>query len=1173
MNGKINGLKDYIHNFDGYKISDTHFRIGAKLHTENFFYAKRLFQNSYYTSRIAMLLAIKINKYLNNGFFDKQNNITIIGYEMYSELLLSLIEKFLHESGYPNVNHIIVLDDDGQIKHLPDITINDNFVIIVPIASTGSTAKKIETYIKVKKNGKARPILPPFNVLQVFDPNYPEYRYPNQECLIELKTEWHIPSTCQKCFNDVESMVLFETDKSSLTPALIFDLPTVKEIDNDFSVKIDKIENFNSLIYRKIKRNNEQSLFYIDTNNFIKDNFEIIDKWLSSIKTALDVKPTDSIVIISPCHESNTEFINLVNDKVFNSSAAIIHYQIGNDYLENFKLLNQKYFEYHDIRIFFVDDSLKTGQHFFNIYDLYRYTTHYDQGKNLNGAIFLSNKSTPDIYKRVKRAAKNIYSFVNLNLPFSQKIFGVNPLAHEVKKYRNIANIALNDVIKTTFKNKANDIDGVEENVKSHEKEREERHIIMLKATHKIYEYFATKPNLKKETLDSVLRHCGFNKNRENKIAMMKVLSQYPFLLYLPIRKEVFNWHKDWFNQIIDIIGNKLSQVTVNDPFTYSDFQDFKFLIRRAVFLGNYRILSSDVFKLIALMFETINKPGINISIFQHISIENSQEKSSIKKNLSDFHLFLLYQYVEIIYKNSWCASHISEEIKKNEPKFITTLQGKQFIRMLRIEIAVVLNDFYDMLHKDKKWISLYKTAEYIDTNVDNIIHFLDENKDYLKSNKFEVCENVLKIRSSDDFKPQFINYLWIKQFLNTDINNKKIKLPPYQNKIDEVFGKLKRLFENNNIGAFFIVTDKQENPHLLYDKNEYGGHLLQEYDTISHDIVHSFLKGEPDSQNIDKKTIIEYINQGHNKWDDIYGIVDSTKNKEFYNEYRHLLMIRISSDKSETLGLMGFYSRENPYDDWLAKQFLMLLRRDIGEFIIKHHKNDEFRTWIENEKIRKVYESKFDKFHHSGKRFIETFQNLVNNNAERQILVTMSDVIHTQIIFGTYYAAYLERITKNERWTIELKEENDNKYSDENLKDIKTVIENLNEVYSEKYPEEVNCKIILDDFERIRTLLPFRYLKKIIIELICNSLSKLESRIKITFDNTRLTAVSFGRKLPDNILKLEQHIKSDFPSECNFGIGLFMIEKIIYNNFNRHIEIESTPEEEFRVIIPLNKL
>jgi hypothetical protein len=256
INDKINELNTYIQNLDGYKISDTHFKIGAKLHLENFYYAKRLFQNSYYTSRMAMLLAIEIKKLLHEKDFNKQEPITLVGYEMYSELLLSLVKKFLYDdSDYSNINHIITVEEDERMKYLPDVaTISNNIIIIVPIANTGSTANKIENYIKTITKDQAKFILEPFNVLQTIDPNKPQYRCDGQKRFVELKTTWHDPSDCPRCFNNDLSWSLFETDKSSLTPALIFDLPTIKEINNNITEEINNIE-FKSLIYRKKVRN------------------------------------------------------------------------------------------------------------------------------------------------------------------------------------------------------------------------------------------------------------------------------------------------------------------------------------------------------------------------------------------------------------------------------------------------------------------------------------------------------------------------------------------------------------------------------------------------------------------------------------------------------------------------------------------------------------------------------------------------------------------------------------------------------------------------------------------------------------------------------------------------------------------------------------------------------
>ncbi|MBZ0328551.1 MAG: hypothetical protein K8F54_13160, partial [Altibacter sp.] len=49
-------------NNKGYKISNTHFRLGSKIHIDSFYYAKRLFQNSFFTTPLSYLLTNYISE-------------------------------------------------------------------------------------------------------------------------------------------------------------------------------------------------------------------------------------------------------------------------------------------------------------------------------------------------------------------------------------------------------------------------------------------------------------------------------------------------------------------------------------------------------------------------------------------------------------------------------------------------------------------------------------------------------------------------------------------------------------------------------------------------------------------------------------------------------------------------------------------------------------------------------------------------------------------------------------------------------------------------------------------------------------------------------------------------------------------------------------------------------
>lgn len=1002
-NNLISSPKEYLESLNGYKISDTHFKIGAKLHSKDFFYAKRLFSNSYYTARIALHLALKIQQEIKKGGYDESISLTLAGYERYSELMLNLTQRFLREFGFNSVNRLVTIDEGGKLIHLPDnLVINDNVIVIVPIISTGSTAVKIMAYIMGIKPSVKFPFKP-HNILWAYD-NSEEFKNirifsENQEYMIRLKTHWYKPSDCPICYELDKSKPLFETDKSSLIPSLLFTTPTAKKNDGEISEEFNINMFKGSLRYKEVKKNNEHFLFSTETESFIVKNKNNITDWLNKVKINIkdSVQVSNKVVIISPCHESNAEFINLVNEKLFDTSATILHYQFNADYPENFKQLYES--DLWNAKIFFVDDSVISGNTFFQIYNLINPLI---LQSGLTAAIFLYNKTTPEIHSRLSCILKNIYSFVNINLPLLPKIAGKDPLDNETERYKQISKMVIHDVLKEDFYNKAIDVAGSDEERKKLREKRDKQskkrqenvlsgtmdysnlqdisiiinkeelerkhkkdaqHLSMFNATHMTYEYF----DEFSDTFDDLLEVCKQN-TIEGKLAMMKVLSQFPFILYKDVREKVFEWHKEWLNQIL-----QRSPIIAN----YNNLEEIKFLIRRSVFLGNYQIISKSFFDSIKSIFviikdynniqkvTTITKSKTQQLTFPSFD-DNTDEQISVplsqydKENIDNFHIFLIKQYVELIQHNSWCANKLNESLRDESD--YKTPQGKQFFRMLKIEVATVLNDLYSLIIEEHKeeWANLYKYDSTTQIKTDSInldesiiTNFLTAHSSSLLSkNKFEVSDKTLSIKQATGYKPQFIKYLWVKQFLETDSRNVVPKIK-YSEKIDSIFSKLKALFIAKDIGAFFIVTDNQNKEYLLYDQNSSGVKQLNHLDDNEHKVIYDFLKGEPDGQNISYKTIIEFEDyqqldiQHRRIWRDIYSLKETNSETvlDFLPDYKWLMLIRISDHENDykTLGLIGFYSRFSCHDDWLAKQLLMLLREDIGSFIKRHHKNDEF--------------------------------------------------------------------------------------------------------------------------------------------------------------------------------------------------------------------------------------
>lgn len=1203
-------VKTYIGSMEGYKISHTHFKIGSKIHAEDFFYAKRLFQNSYYTARIAMLLAIMIQEQLP----EPEKGLTLVGYEMYSELLLSLTSKFLSECGYKKVNQFVTLDTEDKMKHIPENIIpEERIVIIVPIASTGSTSLKIQSYLIDTFASNEYSLnfpLKPFNVLTAFDPhfNIGDRHDENQKSIINLNTEWHLPINCKRCFDDDCSTPLFETDKTSLIPALIFNYPTSRTPNpKDGSANFNNIKFEKALLYKKVKRNNEYLLFSTDTNILIEENKEAITNWLANyVKKQLVIHPSDKIVLLSPCHYSNTQFINLVNDLVFNSSATIIHYQTDADYISNFRFLYENFLTQEDRKIIFVDDSLISGKTFFGIYEMFKNVSEHKKG--LSASIFLSNKSSPDVHERVLKASQDdksnqgrVFSFVNVNLPILPKVFNKNPLEHEVKRYGDLAESVLHDTLKNKFKKKEEDLHSFKSIIHDSD-EKSGQHYKMFKATHEIYSFFGHK--MKEMQLDfqqmdfeEFLDYCGFNKNEiEDKIAVMKVLSQYPFLLYMPVRKRVFQWHKKWLNEVTVNLSQKLTDKS--KIISYDEFQEVKFLIRRSVFLGNYKILTRKFFTLLALLLnhigdiEQIEKEGKDINI-QHIKIQprdlfdNSKEEiikhplnDNEKSNLKDFYLFLLIQYIEIVQKNPWCADKISQSLSgtgsyfKTEKSDFKTHHGIQFIRMLTIETAIVMNDFYNLINENSKtrteWINLYKKNENNPEQVNSEIIFDKDNKrikkffkDHLDKftdrNKFKLANQVLNLTNEDkSFKKQFLNYLWVKQLLHTDQQKKAIDIP-LTAKTENIFQKLQGFFDNNEkIGAFFIVTDGRNHPHLVYDRSQNGETLLKELDPEHHALLYNFLKGESDMLKNGTKVIIEYVRNESNIWEDQY-VTDNAEKRSFINDYKWLLLIRISNIKSQTMGLMGFYSHEDQRYDILSKQLLMLLCKDLAVFIKRHHKNEEFADLREAEATKR--------FAYLAGHGRQMMQKLAQTGEQKfgEIVGTMEKL---QYLFATKYISPSGNSDDNKLKLCKelLKTFYCETISADCIEDIKQIAELIyqsdiieNNIKKEEY--EIECKPPRN--------FAFRFNKEILrficFELIVNAKknrfhftnayqecfpyceirkNKLCINFEITDSLLKITITGSGAMIPDEIL--EKINTGHDPKRRNEISGLTLIRKLI---------------------------
>lgn len=131
-------------------LHDAHMRVGSKMHiTDKFFDATLLFASGYYTSRFAYILSRKIAVVCSGG----SKKLTLVGYENFSELLLTETRRLLNEvHRIRDVDYVIfeqgVQNEFKFVEEDKKRYADREFIVIVPVGCTLTTHSKIESEIR-----------------------------------------------------------------------------------------------------------------------------------------------------------------------------------------------------------------------------------------------------------------------------------------------------------------------------------------------------------------------------------------------------------------------------------------------------------------------------------------------------------------------------------------------------------------------------------------------------------------------------------------------------------------------------------------------------------------------------------------------------------------------------------------------------------------------------------------------------------------------------------------------------------------------------------------------------------------------------------------------------------------------------------------------------------------
>lgn len=1065
-----NNLESTILNLPGFKISDSHFRVGSKIHISDFYYAKRFFQNGFFASRIAFILARDIAKIIDDkGLIDdiKKNGLTLIGYEMYSVLLLSLVDKFLRiklSLSHEQINHNL-FEDSESLNLCKAFNIHPNVLILVPIASTFSTAIKIENQLLKlyeKQFDPPRPlniIQPHFNVLYISDhiptDNLTEIEisfgwaekdidkktislwayYANtdantirpQKYYLSVPTRWFNVQECQRC-NPVDAhqkehpefeYPLYETDRTAVTPSMIFDFPKGRLIERE-DLKRKYYLDGSLITYGHHTRNKSHFLYAVNSEAFLEKNKGKIQEWLTTIRSSEQFKATyrdsDHVIIIAACHYSNAGFIDLINEYLFSASANIIHYDPSNDYIQNFSMVYGKEINDAD-KVVFIDDSLKSGNAFDKIYQFVQNTfdtnpvagtdENLNKLKGISCCFFLLNKSQPPTFFNVKKCLVNeqkIYAFANLHLYTSLKTDDISTLEIEEERYLELAGSCYLDSLKVHFLNQAKKLNAEKtyQNIKGRSV-KQDRHLAMLIATHRIFEYFrvAKQPVLNSfsgfmadlisktespiEEVKSV--YVTTKIFSETDTAYLKVLTQLPFTQYKPLKSKVFTWVIALLLDLVDDIKKEIS----SGKFNYTSFQELKFLIRRAGLLNSNYLFSKGFFQFINMLY---SEKGIPFILAADYKILNDAKKKSRQDlylaesvehilKLKDFHVFFVAQIKELLLKNESRCIRIEKnlvELERSESPNI-----RQIVRMLQEENSIIIGKLYDQIKSNLQWKEIFVPRESDKTDV-QIEYSNEKIKEFLNDlsisyhHRFQSLDLFYKMTNELPVvdNKSFLNYLWLQYFFQFDKRKKKINL---NDKTDYILSKIIELFNDYGLfqpGAFFIVNDSQQAPFFAYNRNHHGTIEIDSSKWSGDDMeyLRDYLKGEENKTLNDEegavpqakksksperkkhfKTIIEFKRNTGGEWEDLYSTslnkIEKKLGKDIISiEHNRLILIRLS--KREYLkpdrpqGIIGIYYQNDEIGPTNINiiRYLLLLRESLSVFIENHHENDEFTNW-----------------------------------------------------------------------------------------------------------------------------------------------------------------------------------------------------------------------------------
>jgi hypothetical protein len=711
------------------------------------------------------------------------------------------------------------------------------------------------------------------------------------------------------------------TENSSINSQNLMGFPQVENSKSlDYIDELSRLYEFKDDIYKgHIDAGGCHHKYYIDTESFVKRNRKTDSflNWLSELKKVFREEKLD--VLITPNAEYESDFINLVNEKVFDRKALIVYLDVKN-WRNNIvhKLSFLKRIPQDNVRFHYVDHALHTGATFREtrsyLFSILGYNDVLFESiiTIINRLSFAKNK---EIVNNIE--GNKLFSYVSLHCPNNEGEQECE-LCKLKKYYKGLKDKTVLDSCMKVIGDNQNKLKLIQK-IKLGERygnKKEnyiqiKRNFLRLIMTHEIYHTISPLPDDRdkgwkecktkiKDNLDalyyalcydktvatqqkelgSFIQHInswygdiGFLDNAalksyyekklvvDKKIAFLKVISSPPLSQYIVVREYAYKKLLDELHSII------IKAQTQSEEITYDDLKIAKAILKSLSFLKSNALVRKDVivgiWTILRWVIENQDKERDRIKLFCEFLRQKELELRKELKGLRHTHT-LLDELNKID----------SKQVKSKINLVIGFREEVEFEMIYRCSKREVVRDFSRdvqffvknaIVDDDAKATFLgellRKGTEMTDFNnvfISETSLCLDNNKSDINNTLFHCFDGVVE---TGGFREEFINFLVWLFYDNTTIIRKTLGHFAKELKKD-VF--INGLFYRKGSQNDKLIDIKVFKNNLITAKNAFVNKVESEY------YYHSFRPYLTNGDKIDYVEKLIYVTYAQKKLEDL---------------------------------------------------------------------------------------------------------------------------------------------------------------------------------------------------------------------------------------------------------------------------------------------------------------